>query len=119
MSTDAKDLKTEGVKYDAGKPRYDLLPPELLDAVSSILGFGAKKYTDRNWELGMDWGRPFAACMRHLWAWWRGEEKDPESGYPHLWHAGCNIAFLIAFTERKIGKDTRYCGKEKAPEKGA
>ena len=30
--------------------------------------------------------------MRHLWAGWRGEKADPETGYPHLWHASCCIA---------------------------
>lgn len=100
-------LKTEGVKFDEGKPRYDLLPMEFLHGTAVILTFGAVKYTDRNWELGMDWGRPFAACMRHLWKWWWGEEKDPESGLPHLWHAACNIAFLITYEQRKVGKDTR------------
>lgn len=98
---------TVGVKFDAGKPRYDLLPPELLDAVATILKYGADKYADRNWELGLDWGRVYAAGQRHLWKWWNGQENDPESDCPHLWHAACNIAFLIAFRERGIGKDTR------------
>lgn len=98
---------SKGVKYDQEKPRYDLLPPELLNAVAEILGYGARKYADRNWEKGMSWGRVFSACMRHMWAWARGEDKDPESGYPHLWHAACNIAFLITYSERKIGTDDR------------
>lgn len=98
---------TEGVKFDDGKLPYDLLPPELLEAVSSVLAFGAKKYSARNWELGMDWSRPFAALMRHMWSWWRGENTDPETGMSHLWHAGCCIAFLITYEQRKVGKDDR------------
>jgi Domain of unknown function (DUF5664) len=97
----------EGVKFDAGKVRLELLPPELLFGVGEILTFGAKKYSDRNWELGMDWSRPFGALMRHMWCWWRGEDVDPETGKSHLWHAGCCIAFLIAYEQRKIGKDDR------------
>lgn len=100
-------LKTEGVKYDEGKLPYDLLPPELLEGVSSVLAFGAAKYAPRNWELGMDWSRPFSALMRHMWAWWRGENLDPETGMSHLWHAGCCIAFLMAYEQRKVGKDDR------------
>lgn len=96
-----------GVKHDQGKPRYDLLPPELLEATAQVLTFGAAKYSSRNWEQGMHWGRPFAALMRHMWAWWRGEEADPETGMSHLWHASCCIAFLIAFEARKIGVDDR------------
>ena len=45
--------------------------------------------------------------MRHLWAFWRGEEIDPESGHPHLAHAAFHVFGLLAFTERKIGVDDR------------
>lgn len=102
----------EGKKFDADKPRYDLLPPEFLDGTAVILTFGAAKYGERNWELGMAWGRPFGALMRHMWAWWRGEDKDPETGKSHLWHAACCIAFLMAYEERGIGTDDRPKKKE-------
>lgn len=98
---------SEGVKFDGGKVRYDLLPPELLEGVADILAFGANKYGDRNWENGMEWMRVFAALQRHLWAWRRGENLDPETGKSHLWHAGCNIAFLIAYEARNAGTDNR------------
>lgn len=98
---------TEGRKDDKEKIRMDLLPPEFIEAVAVILTFGANKYEDRNWEKGMSWGRVFGALMRHLWKWWGGEDKDPETGYSHLWHAACNIAFLVAYENRKIGVDDR------------
>ena len=96
-----------GIKYDKGKPRMDLLPPELLTEVSKILTFGAEKYDSRNWEKGMDWGRVYGALQRHLWAWWKGEDTDEETRESHLAHAGCCIAFLIAYEKREIGEDTR------------
>lgn len=99
-----------GRKDDADKPRYDLLPPEALDAIAQVLTYGAAKYAPRNWELGMSWGRVFGALMRHMWAWWRGEARDPETGFSHLWHAGCCIAFLIAYEARKTGTDDRHKG---------
>lgn len=98
---------TEGRKDDAAKARHDLIPPELPDAVAQVLAFGAGKYGERNWERGMAWGRPFAALMRHMWAWWGGEARDPETGMSHLWHAGCCIAFLIAYEARHDGVDDR------------
>jgi hypothetical protein len=98
----------EGRKDDSSKVRYDLIPPELLEATAQVLTFGAAKYNARNWEHGMAWGRPFGALMRHMWAWWRGEEKDPETGYSHLWHAACCIAFLVAYEQRNIGTDDRH-----------
>ena len=98
---------SEAVKFDTDKPRYDLLPPEFLEATSQILTFGAGKYGDRNWEKGMDWGRVFAALMRHLWAWWRGEKADSETGKSHLWHACACLSFLVAYEARNAGKDDR------------
>ena len=98
---------TEGRKDDQGKVRLELLPPEFLMAVGEILTFGAQKYADRNWERGMNWSRVFGALMRHLWAWWRGDPCDPETGKSHLWHAGCCVAFLIAYEQRGVGNDDR------------
>ncbi len=100
-------IQAEGRKDDAAKPRYDLLPPEFLEGTAAVLTYGAAKYAPRNWENGMAWGRVFAALMRHMWAWWRGQKFDPESGLPHLSHAACCIAFLMAFEARGAGKDDR------------
>ena len=97
----------EGRKDDQSKARHDLLPPELAEKVALVLAFGAEKYGERNWEKGMKWGRPFAALMRHMWAWWRRDGNDPETGMSHLWHAACCIAFLIAYEERGTGSDDR------------
>lgn len=96
---DATD-NAAGTKADGGKTRYELLPPEYLEATADILTFGAEKYADRNWEKGIKWSRVFGALMRHLWAWWRCERADPETGKSHLWHASCCLAFLIAYEAR-------------------
>lgn len=97
----------QGTKADDGKLPYDLIAPELLESLAKVLQFGAKKYAPRNWEKGMSWGRVFAALMRHMWAWWRKEDKDPETGFSHLEHAACCIMFLLAYEQRKAGVDDR------------
>lgn len=99
---------TEGRKDDQSKPRMDLIPPEALLALGNVLGMGAAKYGGRNWEQGMAWGRPHAALMRHLLAWWSGEDTDPESGLSHLHHVLTNAAFLVAYEARGIGTDDRH-----------
>jgi len=114
---DPKLSTTEGIKFDAGKVQLELVPPELLFSVGTILTFGALKYSERNWEKGMSWGRVFGALMRHMWSWWAGNgptsksfmfgDLDDETGHSHLWHAAACISFLIAYEERGTGTDDR------------
>lgn len=106
-----------GFKLDSEKVRLELIPPELIYGVGEILTFGAQKYAERNWEDGMKWSRVFGALMRHMWSWWGGKsgstknfafgDLDIETEKSHLWHAGCCIAFLIAYEERGTGEDDR------------
>jgi len=97
----------QGIKYDQDKIRFELIPPELLIGVGEVLTFGAKKYSDRNWEKGMDWSRVYGALLRHLTAWWGGQDLDPETNKSHLWHAGCCLTFLMTYEQRQVGKDDR------------
>jgi hypothetical protein len=55
----------------------------------------------------MNYSDVFGGVMRHLTSWWSREDKDPETGYSHLWHAGCGILFLITYELRGVGKDDR------------
>ncbi|WP_077218249.1 dATP/dGTP diphosphohydrolase domain-containing protein [Acidithiobacillus albertensis] len=98
---------TEAIKQDQGKPRYDLLPGDALDQIAQVLTYGATKYSPRNWESGMAWGRLYAALMRHCWAFWRGEDTDSETGMHHMAHAGACILLLLASVGRGIGTDDR------------
>lgn len=93
-----------GIKHDADKVRVELLPPDALLAIADVLTFGAAKYGDRNWETGLRFGRLYAAALRHLLAWWSGEELDPETGKPHLAHAACCVTMLLALTERGMSR---------------
>lgn len=89
-----------GRKDDTDKLRWDLLPESLEDVVK-VLTFGAKKYSPDGWkQVPEAQPRYFAATMRHLWAWRRGEDLDPESGLPHLAHAACCVLFLGALKEK-------------------
>jgi hypothetical protein len=98
------------MKGDGGKPRTDLLPPVPLLRIAEVLGYGARKYAPHNWRKGADWGRIYAALVRHLFAWLDGEDLDPETGMSHLAHAGCEMLFLLEITEKGIGTDDRWKG---------
>lgn len=97
----------QGRKDDGGKLPLHLLPPDAIVEIAKVLDFGAKKYAPRNWEKGMSWSRPYAALMRHMFAWWAGEKADPETGLSHLAHAGCCLFFLLSYEQRHIGVDDR------------
>lgn len=57
---------------------------------------------ENNWYKGMDWSRCFNSLQRHLFAYWKGEDLDKESGLPHLAHAACNIIFLLDYQLRGL-----------------
>jgi hypothetical protein len=39
-----------------------------------------------------------------------GEETDKESGMPHLWHAACNLMFLIDLDKQALENLCKNCG---------
>lgn len=111
MRAEIEKLKTkraEGVKFDAGKHRVDLVPTEAINALADILTAGAAKYGEHNWRHGMDWSRVYGAAQRHLLAFWGGDDIDEESGMPHLWHALTNISFLVSYQAMSVGRDDRW-----------
>lgn len=94
-------------KYDQGKSPCELLCPIAMQATADILAFGAKKYAPNNWKKGLAWTRVYGAILRHLFAFARGEDLDPETGLPHLDHAACEIMFLQHFYRTRKDLDDR------------
>jgi len=96
-------VKTEAIKFDSGKPDWTLVPFEALEEMVAVLEFGAKKYARWNWALdgGFKWSRVLASCLRHVFAFMRGEDKDPESGLSHIAHAQCNLLFMAYYLRNK------------------
>jgi hypothetical protein len=97
----------EGRKDDTGKDPWHLFPWDAARCIVKVLGFGARKYAPRNWEKGMAWSRPHDGLIRHLTAWWQGEDKDPATKMSHLWHVRCCALFLIAYELRGSALDDR------------
>ena len=90
-------------KHDKGKPMWDLLPWTSVKQIVDVMTFGANKYGSNTWQ-GINDGknRYFAALMRHLIAWRRGERIDPESGIHHLAHAGCCLLFMMWLDDKGV-----------------
>ena len=99
---------SEGTKHDQGKLRYDLIPPDVMDEIAYVLTYGASKYSARNWELGMEWGRNIGAAERHINAFKARERLDGlGGGTHHLANAIVELMFVLAFDLREIGTDDR------------
>jgi len=106
-----------GNKFDGGKLRLDLVPVELLETLADIYTYGTIKYDDDNWRDGLKFSRIMGAVLRHLFAWYHGEDVDHESKKLHLAHAFWNVGTLLYYnTYYKLYKkyDDRWVkGKKK------
>lgn len=96
--------KDYGLKYDQGKLRLDLIPPEIIEGLGQVFTLGAEKYGIGNWEKGFEPGQLLAAARRHDLALAKGEFIDPDSGLPHGFHAAWNYAVLTTLELRKERK---------------
>lgn len=94
-------------RHNEGKDPIHLVPPDAIKAMAKVLDVGAKKYDLRNWEKGAKYSVPYASLMRHLLSFWEGEDLDPESKLPHLYHVLMNAAFLIRYYEQFEELDDR------------
>lgn len=101
------DGQGSGNKSDQDKERTDLLSIAALESVAKVLTHGAKKYGARNWEKGIAWSRCYGAALRHLFAWWRKEDQDPETHLSHLAHATTNLMFLLEYLKTHPELDDR------------
>lgn len=90
--------KGSGARYNDGKPAFHLIPLCTLEDEARVWEYGRRKYAAWNWAKGMAWSVPLACALRHLSAWQRGEDIDPESGLPHLAHVSCNIRMLTLYS---------------------
>lgn len=99
--------KGSGARYNDGKPDYSLIPLATLEDEARVWMYGKNKYAAWNWAKGMPWSVPLACALRHIAAWQRGEDIDPESGLPHLAHVMCNIRMLTLYTKTYPEGDDR------------
>lgn len=99
-SGNRQDFET-GAKRDTqdDKPRYDLVSVRALKRVAELLGRGAAKYGDRNWEKGIPLDRYYASMFRHMIQWAEGDTSED-----HL-AAVCFNAMGIMHTEELILED--------------
>lgn len=77
------------------KAPVSVVPGPFLFALGQALLEGALKYGRHNYRAcGVRYSVYFDAAMRHLFAWWEGEDRDPDSGLPHIIKAAACLAVL-------------------------
>lgn len=96
-----------GARYNSNKADLSLIPLCTLEDEARVWMYGRQKYAAWNWAKGMDWSIPLACALRHLSAWQRGEENDPESGLPHIAHAMCNLRMITLYSKTYPEGDDR------------
>ena len=76
-----------------------LVPPIVIASLAMAWKSGAEKYGPYNWRepgAGISSSTYYAACLRHLSAWWDGEDNDPDNKkVSHLAHAAACLGMLI------------------------
>jgi len=103
-----QDTQKGGLKFDAGKLRYSLVPHCAFKGMAEVLTFGAEKYEANSWQNVEDAKERYLnALYRHIESYRNSETKDRESGISHLSHAMTNCAFLLHFEELEATKNER------------
>jgi len=97
-----------GMKFDKEKPMMELIDPSFLVILADVLTYGANKYEPHNWRKGIEASRLYGALIRHLNAFWDGEDIDQESGMHHLGHAACELMFLYWTMKNRSDLDDRW-----------
>ncbi len=94
----------QNAKADKGKLKLTLVPTEIIRDIAIIREYGNNKYPDGgkdNWK-SVEPERYRDAAYRHMLAYIDDPAGiDDESGYPHLWHLACNVAFLCEMEKEK------------------
>lgn len=98
----------KGLRYNAGKRDFTLIPPDALAYLADLFTIGARKYAPRNWERGMAYSNVMTSLDRHWNAFKSGEDRDPESTLYHMVHVCWNAMALLTYQLRGIGEDDRY-----------
>lgn len=95
-------------RKDAGKLRFDLIPPHALELLAEVYTIGAAKYEANGWRKHpMRWGRVYAPLFRHAIKWWKGEQRDQQDGQHHLAAVMWACCTLIEYERLGIGEDDR------------
>lgn len=91
------DIKQTNPKDGVGVAKVGLsvLPAQVLLEMATALFEGDRKYGKSNYRVaGVRASIYYDAAMRHLMAWWEGQDIDPDSGISHVTKAIAGLTVL-------------------------
>jgi len=78
------------------KAPYHLVPPAAIHHTAMAFADGARKYGPYNWrDKTVSSSVYYSAAMRHLTAWWDGEDLSEDAKVHHLGHVMACMAILL------------------------
>lgn len=82
--------------FGDAKPPLSTVPmPVLYEVALGMLEGHLKGYRRHNYRIaGVRMSTYYDAILRHITAWWEGQDIDPESGLPHIVKAICCMVVL-------------------------
>lgn len=107
-----QESSTGSLRYNKGKAGVHQVPPDVVLDIAKVLDYGASKYSEFNWAKGNNLSVPYACAMRHLLAFWNGEDNDKESGLSHLAHVMTNIMMMSFYKKNFTQFDDRFFKKD-------
>lgn len=102
-----KDTNPKAAFGDKKVP-FSTVPAPVIAELGLAMLEGALKYGRHNYRVsGVRASTYYDAAMRHLTAWWEGEDIDPDSGLPHPVKAMACLAVLRDATINDMLNDDR------------
>lgn len=106
--TEVRSVSSTGGEKGVKEERFSLLPWDAIAKVARHYAKGAVKYEAHNWRRGYEWSKSYDALMRHLTAFWSGEDIDEETGSPHMAAVVFHALALLTFMDEQPEFDDRY-----------
>jgi hypothetical protein len=92
----------------ATKPAVHVIPPVAVLKMGQAMADGKNKYGLLNWRTNVVAASVYYdAAMRHLFAWWDGQDAAEDSGVDHLAHVAACMAILMDAKHCQRLKDDR------------
>lgn len=89
------------------KVPFSTVPAPVIGEIGLAMLEGARKYGRHNYRIaGVRASVYYDAALRHLMAWWEGEDIDPDSGLSHVTKAlACLVVIRDAMRNGKWSDD--------------